>query len=71
LSDGSRSTENGAAEQVAEAAAQEQKANERQQVGVDDPGERRVGEAEVLLDRRQATRGLIGSSTPFSVVFPN
>ena len=41
------------AEQVAEPAGQQQEAAERQQVGVDDPGQRRLGEAEVGLDRRQ------------------
>ena len=41
------------AEQVAEPAAEQQEAAERQQVGVHDPGERRLREAEVLADRRQ------------------
>jgi hypothetical protein len=41
------------AEQVAEPAAEEQEAPERQEVGVHHPGERRLGEAEILADRRQ------------------
>ena len=41
------------AEQVAEPAAQQQEAAEGQQVGVHDPGERGLGEAEVVPDRRQ------------------
>ena len=41
------------AEQVAEPAAQQQEAAEGQQVGVDDPGQRGLGEAEVLADRGQ------------------
>ena len=40
-------------EEVAQPAAEQQKAAEREQVGVHDPGERRLGEAEVLPDRRQ------------------
>ena len=41
------------ADQVAEAAGQQQQAAERDQVGVHDPGQARLGEAEVVLDRRQ------------------
>ena len=41
------------AQQVAEPAAQQQEAAEGQQVGVDDPGQRRLAEAEVVADRRQ------------------
>ena len=40
-------------EEVAQPAAEQQEAAEGEQVGVDDPGERRLGEAEVLPDRRQ------------------
>ena len=40
-------------EEVAEAAAEEQEAAEGDQVGVHDPRERLLGEAEVLADRRQ------------------
>ena len=40
-------------EEVAEPAAEQQEAAEREQVGVDDPGERGLGEPEVLSDRRQ------------------
>ena len=39
--------------QVAEPAAEQQEAAERQHVRVDDPRERRVGEPEIGLDRRQ------------------
>jgi hypothetical protein len=42
-----------AAEQVTEAAGQQQQAAEADQVGVHNPGEVRLGEAEVVLDRRQ------------------
>ena len=41
------------AEEVAEPAAEEQEAAVREQVAVHDPGERRLREAEILLDRRQ------------------
>ncbi len=41
------------AEQVAEPAGEQQEAAERQQVGVDDPGQRGLREAEVGLDRGQ------------------
>ena len=41
------------AEEVAEPAAEQQEAAEGEQVGVHDPGERGLGEAEVLPDRRQ------------------
>ena len=41
------------ADQVAEPAGEQQQAAERDQVGVDDPGEVALGEAEVVLDRRQ------------------
>src|SRR5438067_2348627 len=41
------------AEEVAEPAAEEQEAAIREQVAVHDPGERRLREAEILLDRRQ------------------
>jgi hypothetical protein len=41
-----------APEQVAEAPGEEQQAAERDEVGVDDPGEARLREAEVVLDRR-------------------
>ena len=41
------------AEEVAEPAAQQQEAAEGEQVRVHHPGERRLGEAEVLADRRQ------------------
>jgi len=40
-------------EQVAEPAAQQQEPAEGEQVGVDHPGQARLGEAEVLTDRRQ------------------
>ncbi len=40
-------------EEVAKPPAEQQEAAERQQVGVDDPGERRLAEAEVGPDRRQ------------------
>ncbi len=39
--------------EVAEPPAEEQEAPEREQVGVDDPRERALGESEVLADRRQ------------------
>ena len=39
--------------EVAEPAAQEEEAAERQQIGVHDPGERGLGEAEIGSDRRQ------------------
>jgi hypothetical protein len=39
--------------EIAEPPAEQQKAAVRQQVGVDDPGQRGVGEAEVVLDRGQ------------------
>ncbi len=42
-----------AAEQVAEASGEQQQAAEGDQIGVDDPREARLGEAEVALDRRQ------------------
>ena len=42
-----------AAEEVAEAAGEQEQAAEGDQVGVDDPGEARLREAEVVLDRRQ------------------
>ena len=42
-----------AAVEVAEAPAEQQEAAEGEQVGVHHPGERRVGEAEIALDRRQ------------------
>ncbi|HST41229.1 MAG TPA: hypothetical protein VLK58_17060 [Conexibacter sp.] len=42
-----------AAEQVAEPAAEQQQPAERDRVGVDDPGERGVGEAERVADLRQ------------------
>ena len=38
-------------EEVAEPAAEQEEASEGQQVGVDDPRERGLGEAEVLADR--------------------
>ena len=41
------------AEDVAEPAAEQEETAEGQQVGVHDPGERGLGEAEVLADRRQ------------------
>jgi len=41
------------AEEVAEAAAEEKEATEREQVSVHDPRERLLGEAEVVADRRQ------------------
>ena len=41
------------AEEVTEPSAQEQEAAEREQIGVHDPGQRRLREAEVGLDRRQ------------------
>ena len=41
------------AEEVAEPPAEQQEAAEREQVGVDDPRERRLGEPEILSDRRQ------------------
>ena len=41
------------AEEVAEPPAEQQEAAERQQVGVDDPRQRRLAEAEVLADRGQ------------------
>ena len=41
------------AEQVAEPAAEEQEAAEREEVRVHDPRERRLGKAQVLADRRQ------------------
>ena len=41
------------AEQVTQAAAEEQEAPEREQVGVHDPRERGLGEAEIGADRRQ------------------
>ena len=41
------------AEEVAQPAAEQEEAAEGEQVGVDDPGERRLGEAEILADRRQ------------------
>ena len=41
------------AEEVAQPAAEQQEAAEREQVRVDDPRERRLGEAEILADRRQ------------------
>jgi len=41
------------AEEVTQAAAEEKEATKGQQVHVDDPSERRIGEAEVLLDRRE------------------
>jgi hypothetical protein len=41
------------AEQIGGAAAEQQEAGERERVGVDDPGERRGREAEVVRDRRQ------------------
>ena len=44
------------AEQVAEPAAEQQEAAEREQVRVHDPGERGVREAEVAPDRRAARR---------------
>src|SRR5207248_1101362 len=40
-------------EQVAEAAGEQQEASEGEHVGVDDPGERRLREAEVVADRGQ------------------
>ena len=40
-------------EEIAEPPAEQQKAAEGEQIGIDDPGERRLGEAEVLPDRRQ------------------
>jgi hypothetical protein len=40
-------------EQVAQPATQEQEAAESEQVGVDDPGQGGLGEAEILPDRRQ------------------
>jgi hypothetical protein len=40
-------------EEVSEAARQQQEASEREQVGVDDPGKRGFGEAQVGADRRQ------------------
>ena len=42
-----------AADQVADAPGEQQQAAERDQVGVDHPGEAALGEAEVVLDRRQ------------------
>jgi len=42
-----------AADEVTQAPGQEQQSAERDEVGVHDPGEARLGEAEVLLDRRQ------------------
>ena len=44
------------AEEVAEPAAEEEKAAEGEQVGVHHPGQRRLGEAEILADRRAARR---------------
>ena len=41
------------ADQVADPADEQQQAAERDQVGVDDPGEAALAEAEVVLDRRQ------------------
>ena len=41
------------AEQVAEATAEQEEAAVGEQVAVDDPRERRLGEAEILTDRRQ------------------
>ena len=41
------------AEQIAEPAAEEEKAAEGEQIGVHDPGERGLGEAEIRPDRRQ------------------
>ena len=40
-------------EQVSESAAEQQEPTEREQVGVDHPGQRGLGEAEVVLDRGQ------------------
>ena len=45
-----------AADQVAEAAGEQEQAAEGDQVGVDDPGEVVLAEAEVVLDRRAARR---------------
>ena len=45
-----------AADQVAEAAGQQQEAAERDQVGVDDPGQVGLREVQVALDRRAARR---------------
>ncbi len=42
------------AEEVAEPPAQQEEATERDQVGVHDPRQRLLGEAEVLPDRRQS-----------------
>ena len=42
-----------AAEEVAEAPGEQEQAAEGDQVGVDDPGEARLREAEVVLDRGQ------------------
>ena len=44
------------ADQVAEPPGEQQQAAERDQIGVDDPGEVRLREAEVVLDRRAARR---------------
>ena len=40
-------------EEIAQSPAEQEKAAEGQQVGVDHPGERLLGEAEILFDRRQ------------------
>jgi hypothetical protein len=42
-----------AAEQVSKAAGQQQQSAEADQVGVHDPGEVRLGEPQIVLDRRQ------------------
>ena len=44
------------ADQVAEATGEQQQAAESDQVGVDDPGEARLREAEIVLDRRAERR---------------
>ena len=40
-------------EEIAEPPAEQQKAAEGEQIGIDDPGEGRLGEVQVLPDRRQ------------------
>ena len=42
-----------AADQVTDATGKQEQAAERDQVGIDDPGEARLREAEIVLDRRQ------------------
>ena len=51
------------AEEVAEPPAEQQEAAEREQVRVHDPRQRRLGEAEVLADRRQRHATIVTSRT--------